>query len=890
MAATNRPEGMDIFKSTNKGILLEKFDLVMLDHSLAGMEITRFPVGFQALYGGAIALQGSTLAAVVKNYGYQVNIMETNDGTYLRAYDTEPLNSVYCVGWFEHTGHVVAGGFNNKMYIFDWNDESTSEAYLEIEMASYPDSCVGGTSEPVIYVGAGTALFSAINYESEEVVFQDARYFGNGNQLESVATGQNDQYFAYAGDIDNVEVFRLAPVCDAEKTVLSEDNKCLGCFLEEEFRVNGVDKCSGAEGLSSFYNWTLRETNSPILVNSTHFVFNLTFKVEEYNLDPEYLQNINLVDQLNLESDTCLKSSQITFSNFENDSANFHFYYPLQKDSNQSKEFELRAKMINFTILDDPDKKAFFIKKEAIVEIIVPVVNQEVFEEVENSENHEETPLIDFLKKNQTKSTFKAIMYLAIASMIAGGCSLSCFNLGFGFLKTFQIVEVLEILRYTPVIFQGKLKICLELISETKELAEFDNQTIVKGHESGLERSWGKLTELKTFKNIFQSFAFAPLLITCSSFLILMVQGLKIVFYGKKKKVNWISKVVQILTYLTLLLQESNFLEICFFATYNQVSYKRKMDSSMFISQIFSSLFNSWLYYFYLNLSYKAWVYDTTKMSLFEKELITQGFKETELKISRFIRVMNPVFRLRLMVLCSIVVLFQPLPSVCLILMLTVQSSFLLAVAWKVYSRGGKNIFTSVFSFLSFISIEIYIWIFVKVCFKLPKIGDPHSVAELEAEKVVQSQLAIGSATCLGFEVLSATISGISGIIGTCCRRKKPTKKNRKSSGDKLFVKSNQENSDKEKNIPVKFHRLSKRREEPKKIQPNSLKEKPVHNSKKQFLPKKSFKKSNWKPGTIKKMSSMRRAKKIERMRMVERLRSFAKMKLKKGYTNFKFK
>ena len=123
-----------------------------------------------------------------------------------------------------------------------------------------------------------------------------------------------------------------------------------------------------------------------------------------------------------------------------------------------------------------------------------------------------------------TQGIVGSLVVAGVVGYTSSILNVGCFNPGVGFIKFFQIIEILGRFLFIPVVFDPDLHDVLFGINELGEFVDFDHDILVKTPTielKGQYRYWFKLTIYNEWKNIFQSMPLSIVLLS----LILILRG-----------------------------------------------------------------------------------------------------------------------------------------------------------------------------------------------------------------------------------------------------------------------------------------------------------------------------------------------------------------------------
>lgn len=490
------------------------------------------------------------------------------------------------------------------------------------------------------------------------------------------------------------DVSGLECVCRDPSTMQSSGNTCLcksglvptpsGCGpvaeavnlyqLEWEASQNKSDRIKG-------FNSSIL----PLVVGEYSFYVDLVEIVTPENLQAMQANNFNNTIQVELKGGD---GSSLKVKKLKNEGV----YFEVTVDTSKLDYFEVNHKIqISFLpilIVGGPPTVDVILKQKKISlnvgqeYLIIPVKDKKV--EVGGG-----------LGAVVGSISFFSLLVFVLSSMFI------CSNFSQRVIKLFQIIEFFSIFYYLPVKYGSTLNSYFAWLIQLGDLVEMPQNLILRSRNTGVMKSYNKLTKDDIPKELLSSFTLLPVIITGITSVYLALYILKLLVVKKIFFLETIRKIEYTLI-------DFSVIELSFYTSYSLLSSNRSLLSyspGEIASKLCSIIISIRIIYIYSDIM--------TTLSSPPSKTNQPGFYYTQFKdsstktsfeSSRLIRVIEPLFVLRL-VFSSIVVVttqYLPLPSILIILIIHISYLTIFVVncfRFKIYS--------GIFNLLNKISIEI---------------------------------------------------------------------------------------------------------------------------------------------------------------------------------------
>ena len=351
---------------------------------------------------------------------------------------------------------------------------------------------------------------------------------------------------------------------------------------------------------------------------------------------------------------------------------------------------------------------------------------------VEYQEEPEEHPYF----KHSAFLLFYKILYISTGVFVLlGTFSMLSAKIGAHFMKLGQTLGILKVLYFIPVYFSGSLLSSLYALSELREPLELESDMFLEGHPAEGELYWGKIGYRGIRRNILQSYSAVPLAFIASSIVYLLLKASSSLFGCSGNKC--IKKTLEFFRHLLYFLVEFSFLDIAFYSAYNL-----KKLSTDFETMEFASFGVAFFSFVGMTLCYGSLLSSSVQgrySSNYEEQAVVHMIREKMLKKSVKLNILNPLSRIRLIVLVVIIVALQKSPMACLISLCIVQGVFLIFLSSMAFQK--EEIFSSVFEFLVKFLFEFFLGIILGSCWLFTLLQKEFSSDYPESQEVLKNML-----------------------------------------------------------------------------------------------------------------------------------------------------
>lgn len=400
-------------------------------------------------------------------------------------------------------------------------------------------------------------------------------------------------------------------------------------------------------------------------------------------------------------------------------------------------------------IKSQEDVEVSFLRKELIGTINKILMKQEI--QIVKIDNLDDDFILD------TDSDFakisKSIAYFSLITLLLSMVFL-CSNFAQRIIKLFQIIEFFGIFYYIPVQFGDILDDYLAWLIELGDLVDIPSNLIMKPGELGKMKSYNKLTRDSVPKELLSSFTLIPIVI-------LVVTGIYCVLYlvqvVSRRKLSFLNSIRK----FEYSLFDFSVIELSFYIVYSLLStYHSLIDYSFaeIMSKICAILLSLRIIY----------IYSDILSSLFQPLPNTEGFyfkqfKDTSsidtFKSSKLIRIIEPLFVLRLIVCSIIIICLQYLPLACILSILAVHSLYL---AIFISNISRYKLHSGLLMTFNKILIEISLSVFIlSILFRSYTPIDDNSFSTLLEILVI-----LFSIFCILSEILMTIVALVSDFVG----------------------------------------------------------------------------------------------------------------------------
>ena len=305
-----------------------------------------------------------------------------------------------------------------------------------------------------------------------------------------------------------------------------------------------------------------------------------------------------------------------------------------------------------------------------------------------------------FLSAGNAISTVSKVTVVGAAGvmLIASTCSV---NVGPAFIKLFQIIEILGKLYFTPILFSAVMNFFLEKMFGLSDLFDFDKNMILADQKHQPNEYNYKLTTLKQDRYLLRS---VPIFVLAYPPLVLLTWAIKGLF-GRTKEGRAVHKVMNVITRYIF---ESSYVDFVFYGCYALGGYwdGDVYDGKYILNKILSIYILHQCAIYMIRIIYTGFKLQgrkNPKHSPYQEELeIVQDGMTAPALLNLSVRLLNPVFILRMFAYQLILVSTQNNPPLCLLLFLLIQSLSFLHITYitiKYKSFEGKLVFFQKISF-----------------------------------------------------------------------------------------------------------------------------------------------------------------------------------------------
>lgn len=734
---------------------------------------------------------------------FGVSIYDYSTGAIFKTFEfrDKAIDQVTCfgIGVDKATGFLIASNPNGFLEAFDWkNDASLSPAKyihqvpgVKLGKERILRAIEGSNTENLILFASDSTQLRILD-PTTSLVTQTYDFTDIDFTTYTMTLTDDDAYVMVSGLNSPIGAYSK---CDFSSQVLV-NGVCYPCGTIPEFQTNKL-QCQSYES-SRYFTWTGEED---LLKNLTARIV-----IEEYNFDLDPVENdiFNTfkIDSLDEIDNTLVENLVFSVVSIQKDILLNKLIIEVEFNFNH-KRIKISNKLNRFTPASAELPYINIFGSEIMLSIGIndhKPLNENNNNSTNNNNNNnnggKNSTTKDQMEKVEITEDYKRIdnplnrMIILIAIIIillpslASAIVPSCLNISTGFLKLFQIIELIGKFFFIPIFYRKTMNDFLYGINKLGDLINLDSLTFLEIFEEKETKYWRKITLYNQEKSILKSMP-----ITFSLFLLIMtfkffIYIIKKCLCGQKKndKIkgnNEIEsenkgKLERISTFSLSVLFEENLVDITFTSFYCLIGDTRLGNSTLYIkilNKAIAGFIMIAVLWKYLKLAYYSYnCYD--RLCKIEMEILVDGMNLKSIKESKWVRLVNPLFKLKLITMMFLVVSLQIWKEACLISLIIIQ---LIYVVYLIFSscKSKYNLFDGVMSRISVFLFEtVVILILVASCyfyFEEHEILDPN---ELDKPKQMDNLLQIFLIGAVISSISLETIRVISSIISKIKKRK----------------------------------------------------------------------------------------------------------------------
>lgn len=576
-----------------------------------------------------------------------------------------------------------------------------------------------GTSErelKILELNTKTEIDNRVLPDPE--TYFDVSYPNANGHIKWATASPDKKYLAVSGDTNYIIIYSHC----SNSEIIQPDLSCVSCTTLDDFEKN-KDQCNRVIKKKIFSSFTFLQTD-PCTREKMTFTLRVQFDKEIEALTQFTGDNINANlaqiiqfytvqenERIDIPQDKVMvtvgKTGQNRIYDIKFQVTNFTFD-KMDTLKHMKIQYEFGSNAFDLT-KPTPENDDFTKSLQATpLRIISPIRSD--FSLANFWVEFTDLPNISLntiISNSYTKAVLISILITAFIGQGATAMRFYCLNIGTGFVKFFQIIEILGKFLFIPVSFNKELRDLLYSINNLGEVIELPPTFIIKKKKQQQieqNRYWYKLTHYGEYKNILQSCLFQV-----GTMIILVLLDWIFIFFAEKWQFkNKYFKQLKALAHdIKVLFIQGALVDVSFSGTFNLLgSFEyTELTQSLFIGKVVSILGLS-IIISELLCMFRCAYKNPKELPTSDFNFLSEGLNESTFKKYLTIRQINVIFQMKLYVMITIIIICQKWAELCLISLLLLQILQLVLI-YKSTKGEHEWVFKNCISFSSFYLVEI---------------------------------------------------------------------------------------------------------------------------------------------------------------------------------------